>query len=63
MEAAQKKRVLVIEDEARIAEGLRLNLSLAGYAVSVAADGIDGLETMAHLASASHHPGYHAADD
>ncbi|MCA1785625.1 MAG: response regulator transcription factor, partial [Desulfobacteraceae bacterium] len=44
MEAAQKKRVLVIEDEARIAEGLRLNLSLAGYAVSVAADGIDGLE-------------------
>jgi two-component system, OmpR family, alkaline phosphatase synthesis response regulator PhoP len=44
MEAAQKKRVLVIEDEARIAEGLRLNLSLAGYAISVAADGIDGLE-------------------
>jgi two-component system, OmpR family, alkaline phosphatase synthesis response regulator PhoP len=44
METAQKKRVLVIEDEARIAEGLRLNLSLAGYAVSVALDGIDGLE-------------------
>jgi two-component system, OmpR family, alkaline phosphatase synthesis response regulator PhoP len=44
METAQKKRVLVIEDEARIAEGLRLNLSLAGYAVSVASDGIDGLE-------------------
>jgi DNA-binding response OmpR family regulator len=43
MEAAEKKRVLVIEDEARIAEGLRLNLSLAGYAVSVAPDGIDGL--------------------
>jgi two-component system, OmpR family, alkaline phosphatase synthesis response regulator PhoP len=44
METAQKKRILVIEDEARIAEGLRLNLSLAGYAVSVASDGIDGLE-------------------
>ena len=44
METAEKKRVLVIEDEARIAEGLRLNLSLAGYAVSVAADGIDGLD-------------------
>jgi DNA-binding response OmpR family regulator len=44
MEAAEKKRVLVIEDEARIAEGLRLNLSLAGYAVAVAPDGIDGLE-------------------
>lgn len=44
MEAAEKKRVLVIEDEARIAEGLRLNLSLAGYVVAVAPDGIDGLE-------------------
>jgi len=44
MEAPEKKRILVIEDEARIAEGLRLNLSLAGYAVSVAPDGIDGLE-------------------
>ena len=44
MEAAEKKRILVIEDEARIAEGLRLNLSLAGYAVSVAGDGIDGLD-------------------
>lgn len=44
MEAAEKKRILVIEDEARIAEGLRLNLSLAGYAVAVAPDGIDGLE-------------------
>lgn len=43
METAEKKRILVIEDEARIAEGLRLNLSLAGYAVSVAPDGIDGL--------------------
>ncbi|HKK99274.1 MAG TPA: response regulator transcription factor [Desulfotignum sp.] len=44
METAEKKRILVIEDEARIAEGLRLNLSLAGYAVSVAGDGIDGLD-------------------
>jgi two-component system, OmpR family, alkaline phosphatase synthesis response regulator PhoP len=44
METAEKKRVLVIEDEARIAEGLRLNLSLAGYAVSLAPDGIEGLE-------------------
>ncbi|MEX1298998.1 MAG: response regulator transcription factor [Desulfotignum sp.] len=43
MEAPEKKRILVIEDEARIAEGLRLNLSLAGYAVSLAPDGIDGL--------------------
>jgi DNA-binding response OmpR family regulator len=43
MEAPEKKRILVIEDEARIAEGLRLNLSLAGFAVSLAPDGIDGL--------------------
>jgi|JFJP01.1.fsa_nt_gi DNA-binding response OmpR family regulator len=43
MEAAEKKRVLVIEDEAHIAEGIRLNLSLQGYEVKVSADGIDGL--------------------
>ncbi|MCF8114212.1 MAG: response regulator transcription factor [Desulfotignum sp.] len=44
MEATEKKRVLVIEDEARIAEGIRLNLALAGYEVSLAPDGIEGLE-------------------
>lgn len=43
METPEKKRILIIEDEARIAEGLRLNLSFAGYAVAVAPDGIDGL--------------------
>ena len=43
MEAAEKKRVLVIEDEAHIADGIRLNLSLQGYEVKVSADGIDGL--------------------
>ena len=36
MENAEKKRVLVIEDEAHIAEGIRLNLSLQGQAVQVA---------------------------
>lgn len=44
MEAAEKKRILVIEDETHIADGIRLNLNLAGYEVSVAGDGIDGLE-------------------
>lgn len=44
MEAAEKKRILVIEDEAHIADGIRLNLSLQGYQVKVATDGIDGLE-------------------
>ena len=44
MEAAEKKRILVIEDEAHIADGIRLNLTLQGYGVSIARDGIDGLE-------------------
>jgi len=43
MEAAEKKRILIIEDEAHIAEGIRLNLVLQGYEAKVSADGIDGL--------------------
>jgi DNA-binding response OmpR family regulator len=38
-----KKRILIIEDEGHIAEGLHLNLSLKGYEVAIAADGISGL--------------------
>jgi len=34
-----KKRVLVVEDESHISEGLKLNLSLKGYDVMIAADG------------------------
>ena len=37
------KRILVIEDDAHIAEGLRLNLSLKGYEVMIAPDGPSGL--------------------
>src|SRR6056297_1690560 len=44
METAEKKRVLIIEDESHIAEGIKLNLTLQGYAAKVAADGIEGLE-------------------
>lgn len=44
MEASEKKRILVIEDEAHIADGIRLNLELKGYAPLVCVDGIDGLE-------------------
>ena len=44
MEAVEKKRVLVIEDEAHIADGIRLNLSIQGYQVKIAADGLEGLE-------------------
>ena len=44
MENAVKKRILVIEDELHIAEGLKLNLSLQGYEVRIALDGIIGLQ-------------------
>lgn len=36
-------RVLVVDDEPAIAEGLRRGLGAAGFAVDLAADGIDGL--------------------
>ena len=38
-----KKRVLVVEDESHISEGLKLNLSLKGYDVMIAPDGIAAL--------------------
>ena len=44
MEQSNKKRILVIEDDAHIAEGLKLNLSLHGHEAEIAVDGIDGLE-------------------
>jgi two-component system, OmpR family, alkaline phosphatase synthesis response regulator PhoP len=34
-----KKRILVVEDEAHIADGIRVNLELEGYEVAIAADG------------------------
>jgi DNA-binding response OmpR family regulator len=43
MTDAEVKRILVIEDEAHMAEGLKLNLSLKGHEVRVAADGLSGL--------------------
>ena len=36
-------RVLVVEDEAHLAEGIRENLELEGYSVDVAADGVSAL--------------------
>jgi len=44
MNESPKKRILVIEDEEHIAEALRLNLSLQGYAVETAASGTEGLQ-------------------
>ena len=38
------KRILVIEDDRHIAEGLKLNLGLQGYEVVVAGDGVSGLQ-------------------
>ena len=39
-----KKRILVIEDEVHIAEGIKLNLSLQGHTVKIAADGVAGID-------------------
>jgi two-component system alkaline phosphatase synthesis response regulator PhoP len=44
MESSDKKRILVIEDEKHIAEGLKLNLSLQGYDVKIASNGFLGLQ-------------------
>lgn len=46
MDKTRKKRILVVEDEKHIAEGLQLNLSLQGYEVSVASDGIKALQQL-----------------
>lgn len=43
MEKNHPKRILVVEDEAHIAEGIRLNLSMNGYEVALAPDGVQGL--------------------
>jgi len=45
MEPAVKNRILVIEDDPHIAEGIELNLTLQRYSVKVARNGIEGLET------------------
>ena len=44
MEKASPKKVLVIEDDQHIAEGLRLNLKIKGYTVRIAPDGPSGLQ-------------------
>jgi two-component system, OmpR family, alkaline phosphatase synthesis response regulator PhoP len=38
-----RERILVVEDESHLAEGLKLNLTLEGYEVRVAADGSSAL--------------------
>ncbi len=44
MEILEQKRILVVEDEEHIAEGIKLNLSLQGYDVQIASDGVSALQ-------------------
>jgi DNA-binding response OmpR family regulator len=44
MKPSEKKRILIIEDEKHIAEGLVLNLTLKGYEARMAATGMEGLQ-------------------
>lgn len=44
MEKQEHKRVLVVEDDDHIAEGLRLNLTMQGYEVKIAIDGMTALQ-------------------
>jgi DNA-binding response OmpR family regulator len=39
-------RILVVEDESHIAEGLRFNLEAEGHSVEIAGDGEDALDRM-----------------
>jgi two-component system, OmpR family, alkaline phosphatase synthesis response regulator PhoP len=41
-----QSRILVVDDEAHLADGIRENLEAEGYATAVAYDGIEGLEAM-----------------
>jgi two-component system alkaline phosphatase synthesis response regulator PhoP len=45
MEDSTGERILVVEDESHLAEGLKLNLTLEGYEVRIAADGISALQS------------------
>lgn len=44
MGSSENKRILIVEDENHIAEGLALNLALKGYATRTAASGMEGLQ-------------------
>jgi DNA-binding response OmpR family regulator len=44
MKHSPQKRILIVEDEGHLAEGLKLNLSLQGYDVMITADGVSALE-------------------
>lgn len=46
---SSQRRVLVVEDNAELAFGLRNNLEIEGYVVEVAADGSEALEILTHF--------------
>lgn len=46
MSAAPPGRILVVDDETHLADGIRENLEAEGYAAAVAYDGIEGLEAV-----------------
>jgi two-component system alkaline phosphatase synthesis response regulator PhoP len=43
MKQKEQRRILIVEDDAHIAEGLKLNLSLQGYETTIAMSGTEGL--------------------
>lgn len=43
MKETEKRRILIVEDDAHIAEGLKLNLSLQGYEAAIAGSGSEAL--------------------
>ncbi|MFH1980702.1 MAG: response regulator transcription factor [Pseudomonadota bacterium] len=48
MKANDRQRVLIIEDDPHIAEGLKLNLEMQGYTVIISGDGVSGLASWKH---------------
>ena len=43
---SNKKRILLVEDEAHLAKGLTFNLEQEGYSISVAEDGQSALDQL-----------------
>jgi two-component system, OmpR family, alkaline phosphatase synthesis response regulator PhoP len=43
MKQSEKRRILIVEDDTHIAEGLKLNLTLQGYETAIAGSGTEGL--------------------
>jgi two-component system, OmpR family, alkaline phosphatase synthesis response regulator PhoP len=43
MKPSEKRRILIVEDDTHIAEGLKLNLMLQGYETAIAGSGTEGL--------------------